>query len=93
MKKVYLIAVVFALLAMFATFMFANQLDKKTTIKDTEVVYAAAQEMADNTQITEEMIAEDAGWFKQVNVIEGMVNDTMVKDLKDIVGKVTSTTI
>ena len=93
MKKVYLIAVVFALLAMFATFMFANQLDKKTTIKDTEVVYAAAQEIADNTQITEEMIAEDAGWFKQVNVIEGMVNDTMVKDLKDIVGKVTSTTI
>lgn len=93
MKKVYLIAVVFALLAMFATFMFANQLDKKTTIKDTEIVYAAAQEIADNTQITEEMIAEDAGWFKQVNVIDGMVNETMVKDLKDIVGKVTSTTI
>ncbi|MBQ8980532.1 MAG: Flp pilus assembly protein CpaB [Eubacterium sp.] len=93
MKKVYLIAVVFALLAMFATFMFANQLDKKTTIKDTEVVYAAAQEIADNTQITEEMIAEDAGWFKQVNVIDGTVNDSMVKDLKDIVGKVTSTTI
>ncbi|MBQ9517641.1 MAG: Flp pilus assembly protein CpaB [Eubacterium sp.] len=93
MKKVYLIAVVFALLAMFATFMFANQLDKKTTIKDTEIVYAAAQDIADNTQITEEMIAEDAGYFKQVNVIEGMVNDTMIKDLTEIVGKVTATTI
>ncbi len=93
MKKVYLIAVVFALLAMFATFMFANQLDKKTTIKDTEIVYAAAQEIADNTQITEDMIAEDAGYFKQVNVIDGMVNETMVKDLNDIVGKITSTTI
>lgn len=90
MKKVYLIAVVFALLAMFATFMFANQLDKKTTIKDTEIVYAAAQEIGDNTKITEDMIAEDAGWFKQVNVIEGTVNDSMITDLNTIVDKVTT---
>ncbi len=93
MKKVYLIAVVFALLAMFATFMFANQLDKKTTIKDTEIVYAAAQDIPDNTQITEEMIAEDAGWFKEVNVIQGTTNETMITDLTEIVGKVTDTQI
>ncbi|MBR3148927.1 MAG: Flp pilus assembly protein CpaB [Eubacterium sp.] len=93
MKKVYLIAVVFALLAMFATFMFANQLDKKTTIKDTEIVYAAAVDIADNTAITEEMIAEDAGFFKQVNVIKDMTNETMVTDLTTIVGKVVKTEI
>ncbi|MBE6817098.1 MAG: Flp pilus assembly protein CpaB [Ruminococcaceae bacterium] len=89
MKKVYLIAVVFALLSMFATFMFANQLDKKTTIKDTQVVYAAAQEIADNTKITEEMIAEDAGYFKPVNMIESTLNDSMITDLTAIVDKVT----
>ena len=93
MKKVYLIAVVFALFAMFATFMFANQLDKKTTIKDTDVVYAAAQDIADNTAITEDMIAEDAGYFKQVNVIKDMSNDTMITDLSTIVGKVTKSDI
>ena len=93
MKKVYLVAVVFALLAMFATFMFANQLDKKTTIKDTDIVYAAAQDIPDNTQITEEMIAEDAGYFKTVNIIQGTKNDTMVEDLSTIVGKITSTDV
>ena len=93
MKKVYLVAVVFALLAMFATFMFASQLDKKTTIKDTYVVYAAAQDIADNTQITEEMIAEDAGYFKQVNVIKDAKTENMIEDLSTIVNKVTETSI
>ena len=34
MKKVYLIAVVFALIAGFATYMFASETNKKTTIKE-----------------------------------------------------------
>ncbi len=93
MKKVYLIAVVFALLAMFATFMFANQLDKKTTIKDTEIAYAAAQDIGENVQITEEMIGEDAGYFKPINIIEGSGTEDMVYDLQGIVGKVTDTAI
>ncbi|MBE6720135.1 MAG: Flp pilus assembly protein CpaB [Ruminococcaceae bacterium] len=90
MKKVYLIAVVFALLAMFATFMFAKQLDKKATVKDTDIVYVAAQEIADNTEITEDMVAEDAGYFKQYSVIKGTATESMVTDLTKIVGMVTA---
>ena len=38
MKKVYLIAVIFAIIAGVATYMFATEIDKKTTFKDADMV-------------------------------------------------------
>ena len=37
MKKVYLIAVIFAIIAGVATYMFATEIDKKTTFKDAKI--------------------------------------------------------
>ena len=66
MKKVYLIAVIFALIAGFATYFFATEIDKKTTIKDadTVAVIVPVADMPKNSTITEEMFAEDAGVFE-----------------------------
>lgn len=71
MKKVYLIAVVIALIAGFATYMFASEIEKKTTIKDAETtdVYVALQDIEANVTITDAMFAEDAGYFEVRNII------------------------
>ena len=47
MKKVYLIAIVFALIAGFATFMFASDISEKLSYKDANkvTVYVAKQEV------------------------------------------------
>ena len=67
MKKVYLIAVVFALVAGFATYMFAQGINEKTTIKDadTKKVYVALQDIPKDTEITEDMFADGANYFAQ----------------------------
>lgn len=86
MKKVYLIAVVFALLAGFATYMFADTIDKKTSFKDanTTPVYVALQEIPKNTQITEEMLAEDAGYFQVKEVVDDyLVANVVTAEEKD----------
>lgn len=59
MKKVYLFAVVFALLAGFATYFFANELEKKSTIKDKETVnvIVALQDIPKDTKIDKTMFA------------------------------------
>ena len=49
MKKVYLIAVVFALIAGFATYFFASEITKKTTIKDA-FFFSAKRSCAHNGQ-------------------------------------------
>lgn len=71
MKKVYLIAVVFALIAGFATYMFASEIDKKTTIKDadTVTVFVPVEDIAANTAIKEEMFADDANVFVTKTVL------------------------
>jgi Flp pilus assembly protein CpaB len=71
MKKVYLIAVIVAVIAGFATYMFANELDKKTTIKDADTVSVIVplQDISANTKITDDMFAEDAGYFATQTVI------------------------
>ena len=67
MKKVYLIAVVFALVAGFATYFFASEIDKKSTFKDAEMVtvFVPVADMDRNVTITEDMFLEDAGVFKR----------------------------
>lgn len=91
MKKVYLIAVICALIAGFATFMFARQLDAKTTIKDADTVdvYVALQEIPENTEITEEMFAEDAGYFAVKNIVAEYVTPNCVEavDAQGVDGK------
>ena len=95
MKKVYLIAVVFALIAGFATYMFAQYIDGKTTIKDKETVnvIVAVQDIPENTEITEEMFAEDAGWFKTQTVIVDDVMPNYITSKEDIIGKVVNQAI
>ena len=98
MKKVYLIAVIFAIIAGFATFMFAKNLDAKTTIKDadTKVVYVALQDIAENTQIVESMFAEDAGYFtlKEVVAADADPNSITAEERDDLLlNKITADAI
>lgn len=92
MKKVYLIAVVFALIAGFATYFFASEIDKKTTIKDADTVevIVPVNDMSQNSSITEEMFAEDAGVFTKKTVVAADVNtETVVTEQEQLIGKVT----
>ena len=92
MKKVYLIAVVFALIAGFATYFFASEIDKKTTIKDADTVevIVPVNDMSQNSSITEEMFAEDAGIFTKKTVVAADVNtETVVTEQDQLIGKVT----
>lgn len=92
MKKVYLIAVVFALIAGFATYFFASEIDKKTTIKDADTVevIVPVNDMSQNSSITEEMFAEDAGVFTKKTVVAADVNtETVVTEQDQLIGKVT----
>lgn len=90
MKKVYLIAVVIALIAGFATYFFASEINKKTTIKDANMitVYVPVEDIEANTSITEEMLAEDSTTFQQKTIVaEDATADvvTSVEQLKDMV--------
>lgn len=90
MKKVYLIAVVIALIAGFATYFFASEINRKTTIKDANMitVYVPVEDIEANTSITEEMLAEDSTTFQQKTIVaEDATADvvTSVEQLKDMV--------
>lgn len=96
MKKVYLIAVVFALLAGFATYMFATQIDKKSTIKDadTVAVVIALQDIPKNTIITDAMFAEDAGYFTiKSDVVAADATPAPISDYSQIAGMITAVDI
>lgn len=91
MKKVYLIAVVFALIAGFATYMFASEINKKTTIKDadTVTVYVPVEDVEANTAITEEMFAEDANYFTTKTVLVADQTPNAVTSTEQLIGMVT----
>lgn len=96
MKKVYLIAVIFALVAGFATYFFASEIDKKTTIKDadTVTVYVPVNDMAKNSTITQDMFEEDAGYFVTKTVVSADVDvDNVATKQEDLVDKVTVETL
>jgi len=91
MKKVYLIAVVFALIAGFATFMFARQLDAKTTIQDEDMVdvYVATVDVPADTVITEDMFTnEDAPTFVIKQVINDGSEENSAKTQEELIDKV-----
>jgi Flp pilus assembly protein CpaB len=95
MKKVYLIAVIFALLAGFATYMFATQIDAKTTIKDADTVsvYVATKDIPENTEITEEMFSnddeDDGGYFTKKSIVTDYAVPNYVSKKDDLVGFIT----
>lgn len=91
MKKVYLIAVIFALIAGFATYFFATEIDKKTTIKDadTVAVIVPVADMPKNSTITEEMFAEDAGVFETKTVVADDVTGDVATDKEQLINQVT----
>ncbi|MGN0521247.1 MAG: Flp pilus assembly protein CpaB [Eubacterium sp.] len=91
MKKVYLIAVIFALIAGFSTYMFAKYIDDKSTIKDADTVevVVALQDIADNTKITQEMFEEDAGYFTKKTIIADDAAPNYVTDYNELVDKIT----
>ncbi len=95
MKKVYLIAVVFALIAGLATYMFANNISKKTTIKDRETVsvVVSLKDIPKNTMISEEMLAEDAGFFQVRSIIKEDATPEYVKSFDEIKEQVTAVDI
>lgn len=95
MKKVYLIAVVVAIIAGFATYMFASEINKKTTIKDadTVVVYVPMQNIPQNTKITEDMFADEAGFFVQKTVIAEDATPNYVTDKEALINKITVDTL
>lgn len=91
MKKVYLIAVIFALIAGFATYFFASEIDKKTTIKDADTVeiIVPVADMAKNTTITEDMFADEAGVFQKKTVVADDVTGDVATDQKQLINQVT----
>ena len=91
MKKVYLIAVVFALIAGLATYMFASNISKKTTIKDRETVnvVVALKDIPKNTMITEEMLADDAGYFQVRSFIKEDATPEYIDSLDGIKDQIT----
>ena len=96
MKRVYLIAVVFALIAGFATYLFATQISKNSSIKDAEKVegvIVALQDLPENTVITEEMFAEDSTYFTRKTVLADDVDPNYVTDPATIIGHVVSENI
>ena len=91
MKKVYLIAVVVAIIAGFATYMFASEIDKKTTIKDadTVTVIVPVNDIGANTKITADMFAEDAGYFVSKTIIADDVITDAVTSSEQLIDMVT----
>lgn len=91
MKKVYLIALIIAIIAGFATYMFASEIEEKTTIKDAETVnvYVALKDIDANVTITEEMFAEDAGYFQLKNIIATDETPNAAKSTDELVNMVT----
>ncbi len=92
MKKVYLIAVLFALIAGFATYMFAKQIDEKTTYKDADMVsvVVAVQDIPKNTKITQEMLDDEENpYFTTKSVVEADATPNYAKEASELVDNIT----
>jgi pilus assembly protein CpaB len=82
MKKVYFIATFVAIIAGIATFFFASQIQKNTTIKDVEMasVIVAKDEIKENTVLTADML--EVKIYTAVSVLPNSA-----KKIEDVVGK------
>lgn len=86
MKKVYLVAVVFALIAGFATFMFAREIQQNATLSDAEKidVVVAIGDVDEKTAVTTENVQT---MFKVQPMVKSYTIDKCYSSLDQIVGK------
>lgn len=92
MRKVYLIAVVCALIAGFATFLFAKELSEKSSFLDAQkaTVITAVAEVPQNTTITQENFAQ---YFTTSEIVSSYVLKDAITNTADAVNTVTRQTL
>ncbi len=81
MKKIYLFAGIFAVITAFAVFLFASDLSHRPQSVETVSVVSAKTAIVENTVITEAML-------QTVSLPQSSVTSGMVRNLSDVVGKV-----
>lgn len=87
MKKVYLIAVVVAIIAGVATYMFATEIDKKTTFKDADMVtvLVPTADIDKNVEITADMFEGDNPQIVTKEILAADATDNYVKAQTELV--------
>ena len=87
MKKVYLIAVIFAIIAGVATYMFATEIDKKTTFKDADMVTVLipTADIDKNVEITADMFEGDNPQIITKEILAADSNESYIKAQKELV--------
>lgn len=87
MKKVYLIAVIFAIIAGVATYMFATEIDKKTTFKDADMVTVLipTADIDKNVEITADMFEGDNPQIITKEILAADSNDSYIKAQEELV--------
>jgi pilus assembly protein CpaB len=83
MKKIYLFATVFAVLAGIAVYLFANEINEKAAAAETETVsvIAAAVDIPQGSTITAEMLTT-------ISIPAASVPEKAVTDVNYVVGKI-----
>lgn len=92
MKKVYLIAVVFALIAGGATYLFAQTLESKTSFKDanTKTVLVASQDIPANTRMTASAIEQ---YFVEKAIVDEYIVSGAIQSKQEIANQVSKSEI
>ncbi|MDD6568157.1 MAG: Flp pilus assembly protein CpaB [Eubacteriales bacterium] len=87
MKKVYLIAVIVAIIAGVATYMFATEIDSKTKFKDAEMVtvLVPTADIDKNVEITADMFEGDNPQIVTKEILAADATDNYVKAQKELV--------
>ena len=87
MKKVYLIAVIFAIIAGVATYMFATEINSKTKFKDAEMVtvLVPAADIEKNVEITADMFEGDNPQIVTKEILAADATDNYVKAQTELV--------
>ena len=87
MKKVYLIAVIVAIIAGVATYMFATEIDSKTKFKDAEMVtvLVPTADIDKNVEITADMFEGDNPQIVTKEILAADSTDNYVKAQTDLI--------
>lgn len=87
MKKVYLIAVIVAIIAGVATYMFATEIDSKTKFKDAEMVtvLVPTADIEKNVEITADMFEGDNPQIVTKEILAADATDNYVREQKQLV--------
>ena len=87
MKKVYLIAVIVAIIAGVATYMFATEIDSKTKFKDAEMVtvLVPTADIDKNVEITADMFEGDNPQIVTKEILAADSTDNYVKAHTDLI--------